>query len=157
MARVHLTWSLQRPPVKFRLSPVPWLGTRRAPSTGASYNTGALLAALSDSSSAGCTRRTVLALPRTVDRAGDVPAFGRCGYRQIRTVTRFQAHPSGLLNWSRGPCSRAAGGSLLTGAILKARSTGGVSGSFANRLSNPNSSMQGGPSSQALLSFTNFK
>ena len=95
--------------------------------------------------------------PRAVDRAGDVPAFGRCGYRQISTVTRFQAHPSGFLHWSRGPCSRAAGGSLLTGAILKARSTGGVSGSLADRCSNPSSSMQGCPSSQALLSFTNFK
>ena len=55
------------------------------------------------------------------------------GYRQISTVTRFQAHPSGLLHWLRGPCSRAAGGSLLTGAILKARSAGGVSGSLLGR------------------------
>ena len=96
--------------------------------------------------------------PGAVDRAGDIPAIGRCGYRLISTVTRFQAHPSGLLHWSRGPCSRAAGGSLVTGAILKARSAGGVSGSLADRLSNPSSSMQGcRPSSQALLSFTNFK
>ena len=69
------------------------------------------------------------------------------GYRQISTVTRFQAHPSGFLHWSRGPCSRAAGGSLRTGAILKARSNGGVSGSSADQLSNPSSSMQGYPSS----------
>ena len=55
------------------------------------------------------------------------------GYRPISTVTRFQAHPSRLLHWSRGPCSRAAGGSLLTGAILKARSAGGVSGSLLGR------------------------
>ena len=68
--------------------------------------------------------------PSAVDRAGDIPAIGRCGHRQISTVTRFQDHPSGLLHWSRGPCSRMAGGSLLTGAILKARSAGGVSGSF---------------------------
>ena len=47
---------------KSRLSQNPWLRTPRAPSTGASY-TGALLAALSVGSSAGCTRRTVLALP----------------------------------------------------------------------------------------------
>ena len=56
--------------------------------------------------------------------------FGRCGHRQINTVTRFQAHPSGFLHWVRGPYSRAAGGSFLTGAVLKARSAGGVSGSF---------------------------
>ena len=57
------------------------------------------------------------------------------GYRQISTVTRFQAHPSGLLHWARGPCSRVAGGSLLlTGAVLKARSVGGVSGSLLGRL-----------------------
>ena len=54
-ARVHLTRSPRRPPVKSRLSRVPWLRTRCAPSTGASYNTGALLAALSVASSAGCT------------------------------------------------------------------------------------------------------
>ena len=68
-----------------------------------------------------------------VDRAGDFPAIGRCGHRQISTVTRFQAHPCGLLHWSRGPRSRAAGGSLLTGAILKARSADGVSGSLLGR------------------------
>ena len=95
--------------------------------------------------------------PGAVFRAGDIPAIGRWGHRQISTVTRFQAHPSELLHWSRGPCSRAAGGSLLTGAILKARSAGGVSGSLADRCSNPSSSLQGCPSSQALLSFTNFK
>ena len=60
------------------------------------------------------------------------------GYRQISTVTQFQAHPSGLLHWARGPCSRAAGGFLLfTGAILKARSAGGVSGSFGRSVITP--------------------
>ena len=58
-------------------------------------------------------------------------------HRQISTVTRFQAHPSGFLHWSRGPCSCAAGGSLLTGAILKARSAGGVSGSFGRSVVKP--------------------
>ena len=78
------------------------------------------------------------------------------GYRHISSVTQFQAHLSGLLHWSRGPSSRAAGGSSLTGAMLNARSVGGVSGSLADRLSNPSFSMQGCcPSSQALLSFTN--
>ena len=60
------------------------------------------------------------------------------GYRQISTVTRFQAHPSGLLHRARGLCSRAAGGSLLlTGAVLKARSAGGVSGSFVRSVVKP--------------------
>ena len=68
--------------------------------------------------------------PLVLFRAGDVAALGRCGHRQIRTVPQFQAHPSGFLHWARGPCSRAAGGSLLAGAILKARSADGVSGSF---------------------------
>ena len=59
------------------------------------------------------------------------------GYRQISTVTRFQAHPSGFLHWARGPYSRAAGGSLLTGAVLKAHSAGGVSGSFGRSVLKP--------------------
>ena len=63
--------------------------------------------------------------------------FGRCGHRQISTVTRFQAHPSGFLHWARGPYSRAAGGSFLTGAILKARSARGVSGSFCRSVLKP--------------------
>ena len=75
--------------------------------------------------------------PGAVDRAGDIPAIGKYGHRPISTVTRFQAHPSGLLHWSRGPCSRAAGGSLLTGAILKAHSPGGVSGSFCRSALKP--------------------
>ena len=63
--------------------------------------------------------------------------FGRCGHRQISTVTRFQAHPSGFLHRARGPCSRAAGGSFLTGAVLKVRSAGGVSGSFGRSVLKP--------------------
>ena len=71
-------------------------------------------------------------------RAGDFPALDRCGHRQISTVTQFQAHPSGFLHWARGPCSRAAGGSLLfTGAVLKAHSAGGVSGSFGRSVLKP--------------------
>ena len=133
VARVHLTWSLQRSPVKSRLSRVPWLRTPRALSTGASY-TGALLAALSVGSSAGCTRRTALALLWCRCRPGRrFFLLSAGGYRQISTVTRFQAHPSGLLHWSRGPSSRAAGGPLLTGAILKARSAGGVPVSLLGR------------------------
>ena len=75
--------------------------------------------------------------PLVLLRTGDVAALGRCGHRQISTVTQFQAHPSGFLHWARGPCSRAAGGSLLTGAILKARSAGGVSGSFGRSVLKP--------------------
>ena len=63
--------------------------------------------------------------------------FSAGGYRQISTVTQFQAHPSGFLHWARSPCSRAAGGSLLTGAVLKARSAGGVSGSFGRSVVKP--------------------
>ena len=63
--------------------------------------------------------------------------FGRFGHRQVSTVTRFQAQPSGFLHWARGPYSRAAGGSFLTGAVLKARSAGGVSGSFGRSVLKP--------------------
>ena len=59
MTRLHLTWSLERSPVKSRLSRVPWSRIPRAPPIGASY-AGVLLAALSIGSSAGCTRRTAL-------------------------------------------------------------------------------------------------
>ena len=76
MARVHLTWSLQRSPVKSRPSRVPWLRTPRAPSTGASY-TGALLAALSVGSSAVVLDVQLSHSSGAVFRAGDVAAFGR--------------------------------------------------------------------------------
>ena len=95
--------------------------------------------------------------PLVLFRAGDVAALGRCGHRQISTVTRFQAHPSGFLHWARGPCSRAAGGSLLTGAVLKARSVGGISGSFGRSMLKPQLLAGCCPSSQALLFFTNSK
>ena len=42
MTRLHLTWSLERSPVKSRLSRVPWSRSPRAPPIGASY-TGASL------------------------------------------------------------------------------------------------------------------
>ena len=63
--------------------------------------------------------------------------FSAGGYRQISTVTQFQAHPSEYLYWARGPCSRAAGGSLLTGAVLKARLASDVSGSFGRSVLKP--------------------
>ena len=60
MTRLHLmTWSLERSPVKSRLSRVPWSRSPRAPPIGAFY-TGVLLAALSIGSLAGCTQCTAL-------------------------------------------------------------------------------------------------
>ena len=61
MTRLHLTWSLERSPVKSRLSRVPWSRSPRAPPIGAFY-TGVLLAALS----IGFPGREVLALLRSV-------------------------------------------------------------------------------------------
>ena len=83
--------------------------------------------------------------------------FGRCGHRQISTVTRFEAHRSGFLHWARGPCSRAAVGSLLTGAVLKTRSAGGVTGSFGRSALKPQLLAGYCPSSQALLSLHKFQ
>ena len=60
------------------------------------------------------------------------PAFWQVGFPitpGYSTVPQFQAHFSGFLPWSRGPRARASGGSLNTGAILKALSAGGVVGS----------------------------
>ena len=97
-----------------------------------------LFAALSIGSSAVCTLRTVLhSSGGAVDRAGYFSCCNRCGHRQISTVIRFQAHPCGFLHWGRGPYSRAAGGSFLTGAVLKARSARGVSGSFGRSVLKP--------------------
>ena len=78
-----------------------------------------------------------LALPWCFSGSVMLLLFGRCRHRQISTVIRFQAHPSGFLHWARGPCSRAADGSLLTGAVLKARSAGGISGSFGRSVLKP--------------------
>ena len=133
-----------------RLSRVPWLRTPRVPFT----------LAPSLQCSRSVPRPVVLDVrflhsAGAVFRSGDVAALGRCGHRQISTVIQFQAHPSGFLHWARGPCSRAAGGSLLTDAILKARSAGGVSGSFGRSVIKPKLSLQGCClSSQASLSFT---
>ena len=149
-ACVCLTWSLQRSPVIQALS-----GSLVAHSSGSSDR---------------CLlhwRPPCSALDRFLGRlysmysffSGSVVLllFGRCGHRQISTVTRFQAHPSGFLHWARGPCSRAAGGSFLTGAVLKARSAGGVSGSFGRSVLKPKLLAGCCPTSQALLSFTKSK
>ena len=128
MACVHLTWSLQQTPVIQALS-----GSLVARSSRSSDR--CLLHWCSPRSALGQFLGRLystysLALPwcRCPGRLFFLFSAGR--YRQISTVTRFQAHPSWFLHWLQGPCSRAAGGSLLTGAILKARSAGCVSGSF---------------------------
>ena len=127
VARVHLIlWSLERSPEEVQAL----LGS---------------LAAHSSRSFDRCFlhwRSPCSALGRSLGRlystySSRTPLVPLSGHRLISTVTRFQAHPSGLLHWSRGPCSRAAGGSLLTGAILKARSAGGVSGSFGRSVVKP--------------------
>ena len=181
MTRLHLmTWSLERSPVKSRLSRVPWSRSPRAPPVGTSY-TGASLRR-SRSVPRPCVLYVQLSGPiimllfgrrghrqistvtrfqahpsgflhwsrsprappigaftlaSSLRRSRSVPRpvvlfcfsgpiilllFGRRGHRQISTVTRIQAHPCGFLHWARGPRSRAAGGSFLTGAVLKARS-----------------------------------
>ena len=111
-----------------------WWRTRRAPSTGDSFHTGA-----SSQGSRPVPRPVVLDLlappsPGAVDRADDVSCSlaGRAerGSRSLRvTVPQIQAHLFGLLLWSRSLRARAAGGSLHTGAILTALPAGGVSGS----------------------------
>ena len=80
MTRLHLTWSLERSPVKPRLSRVPWSRSPHAPPIGTSY-TGVLLAALSIGSSAGCTRRTAL-------RSDNSAAL-----RQVRAQTNQYCNP----------------------------------------------------------------
>ena len=129
MACVYLTWSLERSPVNQALS--------------------GSLVAQSSRSSDRCLlhwRPPCSALDRFLGRLYSMYSFsgpvilllfGRCGHRQISTVTRFQAHPSGFLHWARGPRSRAAGGSFLTGAVLKARSARGVSGSCGRSVLKP--------------------
>ena len=129
MACVYLTWSLERSPVNQALS--------------------GSLVAQSLRSSDRCLlhwRPPCSALDRFLGRLYSMYSFsspvilllfGRWGHRQISTVTRFQAHPSEFLHWARGPRSRAAGGSFLTGAVLKARSARGVSGSFGRSVLKP--------------------
>ena len=135
MACVYLTWSLQRSPVIQALSGSLVAHSSRSfdrcllhwcpPCNALGRFLGRLYSTYS------------VALPWCFSRPVMFFLFSAGGYRQISTVTQFQAHPSGFLHWARGPCSRAAGGSLLTGAILKARSAGGVSGSFGRTVLKP--------------------
>ena len=135
MACVRLTWSLQRSPVIQALS-----GSLVVRSPRSSDR--CLLHWRSPRSALGqflgrlySTYSLVLPWCRCPGRLFFL--FSAGGYRQISIVTRFQAHPSGFLHWLRGLCSRAAGGSLLTGAVLKARSAGGVSGSCGRSVLKP--------------------
>ena len=112
MTRLHLmTWSLERSPVKSRLSRVPWSRSPRAPPVGASYT--------------GASLRRSRSVPRPcvlyVQLSGPIIMllFGRRGHRQISTVTRFQAHPSGFLHWSRSPRAPPIG-AFYTGVLLAA-------------------------------------
>ena len=137
MVCVYLTWpwSLQRSPVIQALSGSPVAHSLRSfdrcllhwrpPCSALGRFLGRLYSAYS------------LALPWCFSGPVIFFLFSAGGYRQISTVTQFQAHPSWDLHWARGPCSRAAGGSLLTGAVLKARSAGGVSDSFGRSVLKP--------------------
>ena len=114
MTRLHLmTWSLERSPVKSRLSRVPWSRSPRAPPVGASY-TGASLRR---------SRSVPWPVALDVQLSGPIIMllFGRRGHRQISTVTRFQAHPSGFLHWSRSPRAPPIG-AFYTGVLLAALS-----------------------------------
>ena len=120
MTRLHLmTWSLERSPVKSRLSRVPWSRSPRAPPVGASYT--------------GASLRRSRSVPRPcvlyVQLSGSIIMllFGRRGHRQISTVTRFQAHPSGFLHWSRSPRAPPIG-AFYTGVLLAALSIGSSAG-----------------------------
>ena len=135
MACVYLTWSLQRSPVIQALSGSLAAHSSRSfdqcllhwrpPCSALGRFLGWLFSTYS------------LALPWCFSEPVMFFLFSAGGYRQISTVTQFQAHPSGFLPWARGPCSRADGGFLLTGAVLKARSAGGVSGSFGRSVLKP--------------------
>ena len=147
MARVHLIpWSLERFPEKVQA-----LSGSLAAHSSRSFNRSLLHWRLPCSALGrflGRLYSTYSSRTPLVPFSGPVIfLLSAGGYRQISTVTRFQAHPSGFLHWSRGPCSRAAGGSSLTGAILKARSAGGVSGSFGRSVLRPKLLVEG------LLSF----
>ena len=156
MACVHLTWSLQRSPVIQSLS-----GSLVARSSRSSDR--CLLHWRSPRSALGQFLGRLystysLALPWCRCPGRLFFLFSAGGYRQISTVTRFQAHPSGFLHWLRGPCSRAAVVPYSL-ALSSKRARPVVSPApSADRCSNPSSSLRGCcPSSLASLSFTNFK
>ena len=133
MTRLHLmTWSLERSPVKSRLSRVPWSRSPRAPPVGASY-TGASLRR---------SRSVPWPVALDVQLSGPIIMlllFGRRGHRQISTVTRFQAHPSGFLHWSRSPRAPPIG-AFYTGVLLAALSICSSAGCTLLLLRSDNSS-----------------
>ena len=83
--------------------------------------------------------------------------FGRCGHRQISTVTRFQAHPSGSCTGHEVlALVRPVVPSSLALSSKRARPVVSPAPS-ADRCLNPSFLPGCCPSSQALLSFTNSK
>ena len=74
----------------------------------------------------------------------------------------FQASLPWLMSWSRGPRVRATGASLHTGAVLKALSAGGVSGSTlynapCRQVATPTLRQGSSSSRSSLLFFSNLK
>ena len=106
-----------------------WWRTCRAPSTGGSYHTDA-----SSQRSRPVPRPAVLDVlalpwPSRPSRSGSCSLAGAVGFPFTPGYsTPNPGSPLRVLSWSRCPRARAAGGSLHTGAILKALSAGGVSG-----------------------------
>ena len=155
MACVHLTWSLQRSPVIQALS-----GSLVARSSRSSDR--CLLHWRSPRSALGRFLGRLystysLALPWCRCPGRLFFLFSAGGHRQISTVTRFQAHPSGFCTGYETlalvrpmvPYSLALSSKCARPVVSPAPS--------ANWCSNP-SFLQGCcPSSQALLSFTNSK
>ena len=98
MACVYLTWSLQRSSVIQALSGSLVAHSSRSfdrcllhwrpPCSALGRFLGRLYSTYS------------LALPWCLSRPVMLLLFGRCGHRQICTVTRFQAHPSGFMHWA---------------------------------------------------------
>ena len=135
MACVYLTWSLQRSPV------IQALSCSLVAHSSRSFDRCLLHWRLPCSTLGrflGWLYSTYsLALPWCFSGPVMFFLFSAGGCRLISTITQFQAHPSGFLHWARGPRSRAVGGSLLTGAVLKARSAGGASGSFGKSVLKP--------------------
>ena len=126
MTRLHLmTWSLERSPVKSRLSRVPWSRSPRAPLA----------------SSLRRSRSVPSPVALDVQLSGPIIMllFGRRGHRQISTVTRFQAHPSGFLHWSRSPRAPPIG-AFYTGVLLAALSICSSAGCTLLLLRSDNSS-----------------
>ena len=110
LSRIHLTPGVSNDlQQKLRLSRVPWL-LRPAPSLQRSRSVPRPVVLHAYSSPV----QVLFLLSLQVRAQANQPCNPNPGSPAI-----------GFLHWSRGPCSRAAGDPSHTGAILKARSTGG--------------------------------